>query len=629
MGRGGKTDKKADRKPRRDAEQPAAAAEPSPAPAAAAAAPATPAAPAAPAPAVEAPADAVAAVAQPAEPAEKFCHKLGVFGTIKQSQMQNGLRHEDYERYRAYCARRLHRIRKSLDFTCGKNTKYVKKDVTSANARDPRHLLLVLVCAERSWAHYMSIKQQTPLPAFSRLHMINRLKKAVHYAATLEAVCSAAAEPRTVVEAKAYHAWMSGNLALERQCWAEAHAHYEVARGVCEQLSRVGFTEQQALMVERLEELAPKLKYCAYHMKQQKAPAAPVEADAGLQALVEGVVAAASTGCEETGVKAVAWKGNEVPVRNEKVRVRLAAAHEAAKAAASCAEPEERYKLHERVFTVLSDATQQLRNEKAGQIRHGVKPEALKDTDCLTDYVTYLRLMNSIERSVWIARAQQHRIPDGALSDDSAPAIPANLAKRSVRAEDIARLYDVACGSASEAATLTGDPAVSARLLCLRAMRAYYVALTFLSQAKHTDAYIIFSRTLSLVASARARNAQGADQLTTVESAAQKYRVISQARAAAAALKEKPAEAQAAVTGSGRSAQAAPSIEDDPDAWDPAWEDQRRFVGNFPPQMEIVPPRPIVFDLAFAEVDYPSLEHRTKAHAAQPAKSGGFFSFWR
>jgi signal recognition particle subunit SRP68 len=38
----------------------------------------------------------------------------------KAAQIQHGLRHGDYTRYRQYCARRLTRLRKTLAFTHGK-----------------------------------------------------------------------------------------------------------------------------------------------------------------------------------------------------------------------------------------------------------------------------------------------------------------------------------------------------------------------------------------------------------------------------------------------------------------------------------------------------------------------------
>ena len=53
---------------------------------------------------------------------------LDIFDVIKSSRAQHGLRHGDHLRYRQYCARRLHRLRKTLKLTQGKG-RFVKKPV--------------------------------------------------------------------------------------------------------------------------------------------------------------------------------------------------------------------------------------------------------------------------------------------------------------------------------------------------------------------------------------------------------------------------------------------------------------------------------------------------------------------
>lgn len=42
-----------------------------------------------------------------------------VLRLIKESQLQHGLRHEDYQRYRSYCSRRVKRLRKTLHISQG------------------------------------------------------------------------------------------------------------------------------------------------------------------------------------------------------------------------------------------------------------------------------------------------------------------------------------------------------------------------------------------------------------------------------------------------------------------------------------------------------------------------------
>lgn len=62
-----------------------------------------------------------------------------VLETVKAAQMQNGLRHRDFQRYRQYCTRRLRRIRKSVKFMHGKGRAYVNKKVDAETATEARY----------------------------------------------------------------------------------------------------------------------------------------------------------------------------------------------------------------------------------------------------------------------------------------------------------------------------------------------------------------------------------------------------------------------------------------------------------------------------------------------------------
>ena len=61
-----------------------------------------------------------------------------VLAAIKESQLQHGLRHGDYQRYRTYCSRRLRRIRKCVSQVQGVRQRYVPKHMTPEQVKDVR-----------------------------------------------------------------------------------------------------------------------------------------------------------------------------------------------------------------------------------------------------------------------------------------------------------------------------------------------------------------------------------------------------------------------------------------------------------------------------------------------------------
>ena len=94
-----------------------------------------------------------------------------VLETVKAAQLQNGLRHRDFQRYRQYCARRLRRIRKSVKFMHGKGKQFINKKVNAETATENRLLYLPLYNAERAWGYAMQLKEDDNLaPCVSCRH---------------------------------------------------------------------------------------------------------------------------------------------------------------------------------------------------------------------------------------------------------------------------------------------------------------------------------------------------------------------------------------------------------------------------------------------------------------------------
>jgi signal recognition particle subunit SRP68 len=92
-------------------------------------------------------------------------------------------------------------------------------------------LLETLVGAERAWAHASELKsllhERLPkshekancAPGRIRQHSVRRLRRARQLAIDFRDLCGEFADETTRVEAAAYAAWMSGNLALELNDW--------------------------------------------------------------------------------------------------------------------------------------------------------------------------------------------------------------------------------------------------------------------------------------------------------------------------------------------------------------------------------------------------------------------------
>lgn len=108
-----------------------------------------------------------------------IAHPHLVHAMIRDAQENQGLRHDDHQRYRQYCTRKLGRL--------------------GRNPSDNQKMILVFK-AERSWAYGMQLRREAMTEARKVFHSRNRFKKAVGWGEGLVALC----EPnsRECLEAK-------------------------------------------------------------------------------------------------------------------------------------------------------------------------------------------------------------------------------------------------------------------------------------------------------------------------------------------------------------------------------------------------------------------------------------------
>ena len=286
---------------------------------------------------------------------------------IKSAQAQNGLRHNDYDRYRQYCTRRLARVRHapSVHFThaaapaggpkAGKKGgagTFVKRELKPSDVTDVRHLHIPLMLAERAWAEAMAQKQEEDVAtAAARNHLIHRLKKAVKHATALCALATERCDGVSALEAEAYAASMRGALNLELESWEPALSAFSTAKQIYEQLAQTAPRRQRDQFISRAEELAPNERYCRYNLARRQGGKSAIAAGRGgaaggagdeLHAEISSKIAAAlaegrraeggeggsgsSSGGGGVAPSSLYWRKTTLPLRSERIKGALAAA---------------------------------------------------------------------------------------------------------------------------------------------------------------------------------------------------------------------------------------------------------------------------------------------------------------
>uniref|UniRef100_A0A8C7HJ32 Signal recognition particle subunit SRP68 n=1 Tax=Oncorhynchus kisutch TaxID=8019 RepID=A0A8C7HJ32_ONCKI len=556
---------------------------------------------------------------------------LEILQIIKDSQQQHGLRHGDYQRYRGYCSRRLRRLRKTLGFKCGNRHKFTGKKVTVEMLSDNRYLLLVLMEAERAWSYAMQLKQEANTEPRKRFHLLSRLRKAAKHGERLEKLCeSPRVDAKTKLEAQAYTSYLSGMVRFELQEWKAAMEAFNKCKTIYEKLASA-FTEELAVLYhQRVEEISPNIRYCAYNIGDQNAmnELMQMRLSAGggggmmaekLEALITQTRAKQAATMSE-----VEWRGRTVPVKIDKARIFLLGLGDNEAAIAQAANEETKERLYETLLAECRDTIQAVREElKTESYRH----------DCLgyrltnLSYLTYIKLWTVVKRNESMAHMLQAKLKEPQTDEN----------KRGPRPQDLIRLYDIILQSLAELSTLQGleedhtfQKEVALKMLVYKAYRCFFIAQSYVLVKKWSEALVLYERVLKYAKEVQSKAKTLNNSLKDLPDVQE---LITEVNAEKYSL-------QAAAILDTEDAPEAPSQQKVKDNTplcerletfhlDPTLVGKQPNLVQFPPDFQPIPCKPLFFDLALNHVAFPPLDDKVE----QKGKGGltgyikGIFGF--
>ncbi|CAL8328957.1 unnamed protein product [Lota lota] len=560
---------------------------------------------------------------------------LEILQIIKDSQQQHGLRHGDYQRYRGYCSRRLRRLRKTLGFKMGNRHKFTGKKITEEMLSDSRYLLLVLMEAERAWSYAMQLKQEANTEPRKRFHLMSRLRKAAKHGQKLEKLCeSPSIDAKTKLEAQAYTAYLTGMVEFELQEWKPAMEAFNKCKTIYEKLASA-FTEELAVLYhQRVEEISPNIRYCAYNIGDQNAindlmQMRLIGGGGGMMAEKLEALITQTRAKQAATMSEVEWRGRTLPVKIDKARIFLLglADNEAAIAQASNEDTKEH--LYETLLSECRDTIQAVREELKAEKQRERGPDAdsgkVSNLQFLHSYLSYIKLCTVVKRNESMAHTLQAKLKDPHNDEN----------KRGPKPQDLIRLYEIILQSLAELSTLQGleedhtfQKEMALKTLVYKAYRCFFIAQSYVLVKKWSEALVLYERVLKYAKEVQSKaKSLGNKELPDVQELiaevnAEKYSL----QAAAILDTEEVNEAPSQHT-----------VKDNTPLCDrletfrldPALVGKQPNLVHFPPGFQPIPCKPLFFDLALNHVAFPPLDDKVE----QKGKGGltgyikGIFGF--
>ncbi|CAL5214702.1 unnamed protein product [Lathyrus oleraceus] len=571
---------------------------------------------------------------------------INVLQLLKSAQMQHGLRHGDYTRYRRYCTARLRRLYKSLKFTHGRG-KYAKRTLTEANVTEVRFLHVILYSAERAWSHAMEKRQLPNGPnASQRIYLIGRLRKAVKWATLFSQLCAVKADSRTSLEAEAYESYMKGSLLFEQdQNWDVALKHFKSARAVYEELGKYGDLDNQVLCRERVEELEPSIRYCLHKIGQSNLQTSELLNIGDMEgpaldlfkAKLEAAMAEARSQ-QAASMTEFHWLGHRFPISNAKTRVAILKAQELEKdihgPLAENISTDKRLVIFDKIFSAYHDARGYIRADLATA---GSAESVKDDLNGLDKAVSAVLGERTIERNLLLVKIAKSKLAK--RNDDKNEKV--------TKPEELVRLYDLLLQNTSDLSDLVSSgrdqkseevsfaEECSFKSLAFRAERCFYVAKSYSVAGKRAEAYALYCRARNLAEDALRKlqtlDGNSKSVMKELEVLCNEARSNSCIEHALGIMEEKRTQenisegiSNISLTGAERSEK---FLLEKLDVYESAVGDSNvksaPRIAPFPPAFQAIARNPIVLDLAYNTIEFPDIEHRLKK---DKRAKGGFIS---
>ncbi|KAK4349153.1 hypothetical protein RND71_031908 [Anisodus tanguticus] len=470
----------------------------------------------------------------------------------------------------------------------------------------------------------------------------------------------------------AYAAYMKGSLLFEQdqnwdvalKCFKSTRYHslygdvyFSIAdsperslsnldRAVYEELGKYGDLENQVLCRERVEELEPSIRYCLHKIGEFNLQTSELVSIGEMEgpaldlfkAKLEAAMAEARSQ-QAASMTEFHWLGNRFPISNAKTRVSILKAQELEKdihgSAADSLPAEKKLVLYDKIFAAYHEARSCIRNDLVTAGNSENMKDELSGLDKAIGAILGQRTIERNQLLVKIAKSKLNKVRDDKIEKVTKP-------------EELVRLYDLLLQNTADLFDLVSSgrdrkmeevalaEECEMKRMVFRAERCFYLAKSYSSAGKRAEAYALYSRARSLADAAlkKLQSANAPDQvmikeLKTLYNESRSNSCVEHAKGIIEEEKapENLSKKISNISLNGTDKKMEKLLMEKMDTYESAVGESNMKavprIETFPPAFQPVPRNPIVLDLAYNLIEFPSLDTRMKKD-----KKGFISRFW-
>lgn len=395
-------------------------------------------------------------------------------------------------------------------------------------------------------------------------------------------------DTRTKLEAQAYVAWIHGTLHFELQLWGKATENLKKAQVIYEKLAAAVPEQDQLPYKQRVEEIAPSLRYCAYNIGDEKA----VDLlELRSQGVLENLDELISQNKGKVVFEEIDWFGLKVPVKIERVRLFLLSIKGLDDSLKHAEEVQDKIKILENMFIDLRDIVALTRDEAKSD----------PNNQLLLTYLISIRTHRTLQRNLLLV--QQTRKPQ-----DCVRLLDINIQQLTELKQNDHLLQDTAAQNQYET-----------ELTAFRSIKSYYSAKVHMNAKRWREAAALLNncRSYALPKQPSALLPELTALITTMTTNIDSDILLCRANYATELEQETETPPPSKPYRSKK-----PLAE----RLDEFREEPQLLTKNpnivSQPTMEPVPVKPLFFDLALNHIEMPSLKEKLEGGAKQKQAAG-------
>jgi len=319
-------------------------------------------------------------------------------------------------------------------------------------------------------------------------------------------------------------------------------------------------------------------------------------------------------------------------VKHEKVRMFLLSHQESEQELAKTSQAEAKIGVYESLLLECKDALQALRDDLLEdpefRNRQQTGEGKVGSQHFLYTYLQYIRHNITLNRNTVLLHTMREQLDRGEKPAEG---------KKTVKAQDIVRMYENMIQNMGEIPTLAGleddeslASSTQSKITFYKSFRSYYIAQAFIASQKWGEAMAVFQRSMKYLGQARGDTGlekKLLSELDELEKAIEGRQFVAHANSILETemATDKMAEMEL------NTAKNIPLVE----RLDQYYEDPDLVKGkpnlvSFPPEFSPIPCKPLFYDVALYHVEMPSLDHKLETPGAGAGSGGlgGWLGGW-